>query len=989
MTRPYVELLHEVVAAHAAHRPEAPALVHGDRTVSYAELDRTAGALAAVLRGAGIGPGAVVPVLLPPSVPLVTTVLAVLKTGAAYAALDPSWPVDRLREVDALLPGQVAVTAPHLGADRAGRRIVVADDLTTLVDAGPPAPLVDPAGAPAMVFFTSGSTGAPKAVLSPHRATARLFQGPTFAAYGPDVVVPQIAPVPWDGFALEVWGPLVAGGTCVLVTERPLTPAGLRQVVARHGVNLAFLTTSLFHLVVEEDPGALAGLHTLLVGGERLSAPHAARALAARPDLRLVNGYGPAESAVFALTREVRPADAAGEVPLGVPVPHTGVAVLRDGRECAVDEVGELCVSGDGLAIGYLGDPALTAARFVTAEVGGLPRRVYRTGDLGRVDAAGVFHFHGRLDRQVKVRGHRVEPAGVERLAGALPGVRRAVVAPEWDGGSCVALVLAYLGGPGPEEVRSALAARLPAYSVPDRIVRLDRLPLTPNGKLDVPALLAAARPAPAPVAAVAGVGTAGVVAAELAGLGIDATDPTASLFALGGTSMTAVRLAARLGVRFDRPVPVSQLVRTPSVAGLAEWLDTAPAPPPVTGDGELTPMQQGFVLRNLDPAGDPENACPLAWDIAGSLDVDALRAALGDVHARHGYLSGRYVADERPRVEPAPGPPPFARGDLAAAMAEPFDLAAGLVWRAVLDPAGPDRWRLGVVVHHAALDGWAQHVLTRDLGLAYAARAGGRAPDFPDPAPSPDRVAALLAAAAAAADLPMQRRYWTGILRDLPPVTWPAAGVGGTPAADAGPAGTVVEVPVPAGTLARVAAAARADGTGLLGVLLAAVADGVFAVTGQDDLGFGVPVSLRGSAELQRPVGCLIDTVCVRVRRRADGSGRDAVRAAVTGALADADLPFADVLTAVRPRRTGRHPLYQVVVVVQDDPAADLELAGCRVRELPQRGNRFAMEELTVELLATPGRPAALRLSRDPARLSAAAFRALADRIPAALADR
>src|SRR5258708_20604926 len=376
------DLIHRAVRANAARCPQAPALVYAGGTVSYADLDRRSDDLATALAAAGIGPGAIVPVLLPPSALLPIVLLAVLKVGAAYAALDTAWSGTRMHRISNLLPGQVAVAGDNAGMDFAGQRVHVTDDgLATIDVARRPPRIIAADGEAAMVFFTWGSAGEPKAVVSPHRATSRLFTDCTFARFDHTTVMAQIAAVPWDAFALELWGPLVTGGTCALVTERPLTPGGLREIIVGHGVNTVFLTTSLFHLIVEEDLTAFAGLRTLGVGGEELSAAHPGRLLAAWPDLRLVNGYGPVESAVFALSHDVTTADLTGEIPLGRPVPRTQVRLMRTdaefGRPCAPGEIGELCISGDGLATGYLADAALTAAKFVPPMRDGQAVRLY------------------------------------------------------------------------------------------------------------------------------------------------------------------------------------------------------------------------------------------------------------------------------------------------------------------------------------------------------------------------------------------------------------------------------------------------------------------------------------------------------------------------------------------------------------------------------------------------------------------------------------
>jgi non-ribosomal peptide synthetase component F len=334
-----------------------------------------------------------------------------------------------------------------------------------------------------MVFFTSGTTGEPKGVLSPHRATTRLFRGGSFARFGPGRVMPVAAPVAWDAFALELWGMLTTGGTAVVFGEDMMVTEDLRELVAVDGVDTAWLPTTLFNFFVEEDISCFGGLRQLVIGGERLSPTHVRAFLDRHPSTTLVNGYGPVESCVFVTTRTVRPEDCdlPGGIPIGAPVPGSAVHLRQDSEQVPAGAVGEICVAGDGLAVGYLADPEATATAFITAVVDGVPTRLYRTGDLGIRAADGVLHFLGRADRQVKIFGHRVEPAELEVAATRIPGVRaaRAVPVPGPDGGyeHLALFYTADLGDPPPpRSVRRSLAASLPHYLVPPT-VRLGRVP--------------------------------------------------------------------------------------------------------------------------------------------------------------------------------------------------------------------------------------------------------------------------------------------------------------------------------------------------------------------------------------------------------------------------------------------------------------------------------------------------------------------------------
>ncbi|MER6723212.1 amino acid adenylation domain-containing protein [Streptomyces halstedii] len=496
-------LIHEAVAEQAAARPDAVALIDGDVRVDYRTLDAAAEAYAVELVRFGAGPGDLVPVLLPRSAQFAAAVLAVLKCGAGYAALDRRWPPDRIRGAVRALDAPVALTDgpvdAGLGVPEWMPPQTVLDEARAGAVPGSRERVRVPVGddAVAMVFFTSGTTGEPKGVLSPHRATTRLLRQGTFADFGPGRVMPLAAPVPWDAFSMELWGSLATGGTGVVVRKDMLFPDDLRDLVADAGVDTTWLTASLFNLFVEEDPDCFTGMRQVLTGGERLSPPHVREFLATHPGITLTNGYGPVESCVFVTTRTVGPEDCdlPGGVPIGVPVPGTGIRLLRGDEPVPDGASGEICVSGEGLATGYLARPEATAAAFVTVEVDGVPERLYRTGDLGVRDASGVLHFLGRTDRQIKIFGHRVEPAEIESAAARVPGVRaaRVVPVPGADGAyERLALFCTAPGdGPGPEIIRKTLGQSLPHYMVPASVRLVDAFPTTANGKLDQAALLA------------------------------------------------------------------------------------------------------------------------------------------------------------------------------------------------------------------------------------------------------------------------------------------------------------------------------------------------------------------------------------------------------------------------------------------------------------------------------------------------------------------
>ncbi|MFD6079097.1 AMP-binding protein [Streptomyces hydrogenans] len=1007
------DVLHEVVARRAAERPGATAVVHGARRLSYAELDATARAWAADLHARGVRPGDLVPVLLPRGADLITAILAVLRLGAAYALLDPAWPDRRLAEVIGRLDASLAVTTAA-GAHRAAP----AEAWTPPADppVGPVAPpAVEVTGAdPACVFFTSGTTGRPKGVLSPHRATARLVRPGTFAAFGTGTVVPLAAALPWDAFSLELWTALLSGGTSVVVDEPYLTGPALREAVDRTGADTVWLTAALFDLTVDEDPDAFTGLRRVMTGGERLSVPHVRRFLRRHPGIALINGYGPVESTVFATTHRVTEADCdvPGGIPVGRPVPGTGVHLVD----------GEICVSGDGLALGYLGEPELTAEKFPTLRIDGEDVRVYRTGDLGLLDEDGVLHYRGRADRQVKIRGHRVEPAEVERqIEALLPAVRGCRVVARRDGAGTVRALLAFCvpATPGDPLTGAAevLADALVPYHLPEAVVAVDALPRTANGKLDERALLAlappparppAGPPAPdGPPAAPDTPLTALVAEVFTTVLGAGPVPRDVPFAELGGSSLDAGRVCARLSAALGRPVPISALYAHPTAHGLAGWL--AGREPegtdagddgrdPVRDDGRvpLTPMQTGYLTDHLLTPEDRSAHCLLLFRIDGDLDLDALDAAVEAVHARHEVLRSAYLPSPEPVAVPGDHPAPVlevldpepgteeAVRVLRETLGEPLALTGGETWRTALVPLdgeGPaPAWVFACVVHHIAFDGWSESVLAADLATAYATARTGVRPVLP-PAPTAAAAARLRAARRAGADTGRALAERVAELTGVPPLVWPAPLTGPDPAA------TEVRrtgIPLAADAAERLDEAARRSGTTRYAVLLALYGQVLAAVTGQDDFAVGVPVAQRHDLALESAVGCHIDMACLRLRGEVLDGGPASVAAAgrILGrAFAAQDAPFHELVRALNPPRTGRPPLFQTLLVLQDNTPPTLPLDGLTTTLLRPPYLDLPLEAHT-ELWPLPDGGLLLTVSHRPAAVPDHTARELAKRL-------
>ncbi|MEV3893484.1 non-ribosomal peptide synthetase [Streptomyces anulatus] len=589
--------VHVLVEERAERCPDAVAVACGDASLTYRGLVREADALAARLRRAGAGPDQVVGVVAERSMRLVVALLAILKTGAAYAAFEPDLPARRLL-------GQLAEAGARTVLAEDGSAVSWGHDVTVLPlspadgehEAGPPVCVRVPPAAAAYIGFTSGSTGEPKAICVPHTAVARLVVEPDWAEFRPTDTFVHLAPMAFDASTLEVWAPLVNGGRLVIHPPGRLSVEALAATLVDEGVTVAWMTAGLFHRMVAQRPAAFAGLRHVLAGGDVVSAGQVRRLLGAHPHLLFTNGYGPTENTTFTTCWTSREPAAGDSVPLGRPISGTRALVLDPAlNPVPVGVPGELYAGGDGLARGYAGRPAATAERFVPDPFAVVPgARLYRTGDLVRRLADGTLEFLGRADRQLKVRGYRVEPGEIEAVLDRHEDVRQAVVVGQSDGVGGKRL-LAYVTAARPEDdnpaelgrrLREWLRGEVPGHLVPWAVLTLPELPLNRNGKVDRSALPAARRAPRTLVSEYTAprTPTEAAVAEEWADLlSVEPVGMDDDFFALGGHSLIAADLLTRLQERYSVELSARTLYLRPTVAELAEELreHQAPAPAP------------------------------------------------------------------------------------------------------------------------------------------------------------------------------------------------------------------------------------------------------------------------------------------------------------------------------------------------------------------------------------------------------------------------
>ncbi|MES5816918.1 amino acid adenylation domain-containing protein [Streptomyces sp. RG80] len=957
----------------AARCPGSTAVICGEARLDYAELEQRANRLARLLVAEGAGPERFVAVALPKSVDLVVALLAVVKAGAAYLPVEPGYPAGRIRTMCEEVRPDLVVTRTGLADVFAGigtgarvlldapgtRAALAAADSGPLTDADRRAPLT-PAH-PAFTIFTSGSTGRPKGVVVEHRSLAAYLAW-CHHAYGAAADRSLVhSPVAFDLTVTGIFATLTSGG-CVDLVELD----GGRTADSRSGApRPTFVKATPSHLhLLNELPSAFSPSRQLVLGGESLLGEVLDVWRARHPDVTVINEYGPTETTVGCMEYRIAPGDAvpSGVVAIGRPVWNTRMYILDAAlRPVAVGVTGEIYIAGALVTRGYHGRPGLTAGRFVADPFGPPGGRMYRSGDLARWRADGQMEFAGRADGQVKLRGHRIEPAEIEAVLDGHPDVRHTAVVVREDSRGERALVAYVVPGPAgltTRDLTDHVAALLPEYMVPSAVVLLPELPLTANGKLDRTRL-------PAPDAPVAPGGRAPRTAREeiLCGLfaevlGLAAVGPEDDFFALGGHSLLATRLVSRIRAATAAELPLRVVFETPTAAALATWLEGAEAGP--TALPEVARADSGasrparpplsyvqrrlWFLHGLEGPSATYNV-PFAVRLTGQLDADALEAALGDVVDRHEalrttfpdaagepYLRVHAPGRARPRLHRVTASEAGLPALLDEASRHRFDLVGEPPLRATLVRLDATSHVLLLVVHHIAMDGGSQPPLARDLSVAYAARRAGRTPAFP-PLPLQYADYALwqqrLTAGAAGDAMGRQRAYWCRALTELPellalPADRPR------PAAPSFRGGSV-PFALRAELCRELGALARAEGVTVFMIVQAALAALLTRLGAGTDIPLGTPVAGRGQAELESVIGPFINTLVLRTDTSGDptfGELLARVRETDLAAYAHQDVPFDQVVEAVNPARSlTHHPLFQVMLAFQNAGDGTLDL--------------------------------------------------------------
>lgn len=943
--------LPDLVRRRAALSPDAVAVVYEGREYTYREIDEESNRVVHWLIEQGVGTEDRVAVLLDKSPELVITGLGILKAGAVYLPVDPTYPEDRLTFI--------------LGD--ADAKLVLREPISSLADypVTEPAALIRPLGPQntAYLIYTSGSTGLPKGVPVSHAPIAEYFVwfGDEYKVDETDRLL-QVASPSFDVSMGEIFGTLICGARLVIPRPDGLRDIGyLTELLRREGITSMHFVPSLLGLFLSL-PGVKQWrtLRRVPIGGEALPGEIADK-FHATFDALLYNFYGPTETVVNCTSYPVQGAQGARVVPIGRPKINTQVYLLDDALQpVPVGVIGEIYIGGTHVAHGYHRRPGLTAERFV-ADPFTPGARLYRSGDLARRNADGDIEFVGRADEQVKIRGFRIELGEIAAAISVDPSVGQAVVLAvdlPGLGKSLVGYVTPADGGGTEtievERIRARVAAALPDYMTPAAYVVLDEIPITAHGKIDRVALpqpeIAAGAEYREPTTST----ERRIAALFSALLGHDRVGVDDSFFDLGGHSLVATKLVTAIRSDCGVEVGIRDIFELGTVALLAERVDQlrsgerAPSRPKLiaTAHDEPLPLSSSqlrswFAYRVDGPSW--VNNIPFAAKLSGPWDIDALIAAAGDVVARHEILRTSYVEiDGVPYqvVNPA-GELTVRReawdgthGDGETWLKERLDAERRYCFE--LDSEGPIRvavldtgaeHALSLVVHHIASDHWSAGVLFADVIAAYRARRAGEAPSW-----TPLRVQYADFAAWQGAFLGdtggqesavaiEQREYWTSQLGGL------AEDTGLRPDFPRQPVpsgeGESVDFRIDGATRAKLAELCRELGITEFMLLQTAVAVVLHKAGGGVDIPLGTPVAGRTEPELEQLIGFFVNILVLRNDLSGNPTLRDVLtraRETALAAYAHQDLPFDRVVDSVSPVRSlARNPLFQVVVHVRD----------------------------------------------------------------------
>lgn len=997
--------VHHVIEEQVARTPHSTAVIFQEQQLNYAELNQRANRLAYYLLNRGITPDSLVGIYLDRSLEMAIAILGVLKAGAAYLPLDPTYPTERIGYMAQNGGAQLILALSDNMASIASyaRDVIALDELEeTLGDFRSENPDIKlhPENL-AYVIYTSGSTGAPKGAMIPHRAlwNHMAWMMREFPLQPRDRVLHK-TPFSFDAAVWEYFAPLMSGATLVMAQ-----PGGHRDVgylihtILEQRVTVLQMTPSLLTLMAEHPEfERCASLRRLVSGGEALTTRLAQR-IREKLNVELVNFYGPAEATVDTLYYVVQGGEQRETIPIGRPVDQTQAYLLDDWLTPVPEgEIGELYLAGDSIGRGYLNRPDLTAVRFLPDPFSDSGMPMYRTGDLARRRSDGFIEYLGRVDFQVKVGGARIEIGEIEAVIQSVPGVQQAAVvlqSSSGDDGVISPRLIAYvtlkddflLSVP---ELKAYLKQFLPAFMIPSAIFQIENMPLNPSGKIDRKALERMTLPEQKPLS----IAYRTAVEEKLAHiwsqvLGVQEIQLEDDFFELGGHSLAVIQILARILDEFQVELTIDQFFTNPTLSGMTNMIDDAlvsiaaqnqmrdssgQMSIPRAQRGQPLPVsyaqEQVWFIHNLAPDNLAYNYQILVH-LQGELDCVALERTLSEIVRRHEIYRTTFQAiDGEPKqmIHP-PWQVKVPIYDLSGLtkeavevemerllaewFAEPFDISRLPLTRWRLIRMGANEHYLVHMEHHLVHDGWSFGVLMKEIRAIYPTLASGGQPQLPElPAQFAD-YAVWQRQTMQGATLAKLLTYWKKRLEGSPAVL-------NLPMAQPRPRlksyrGSSIQIDLPPELYAKAKNFARIHRATTFMTLLTVFKTLIYRYTGQTDILIASGFANRQRRELESMIGMIVNTVMLRTDLSGDPSfiqALERVRETVLEAASYQDLPFEKLVEVLQPKRDlSYNPIYQVVFSFHDSPIPELDLPKLH-GSLVYRQNQSAKFDLNVVVI-------------------------------------
>ncbi|WP_232832495.1 non-ribosomal peptide synthetase [Photorhabdus sp. CRCIA-P01] len=992
------QCIHERIEAFAEQTPDAIALIFGDQQLTYAQLNARANQLAHQLRAQGVSTGGRVAVLLQRGIDMVTTLLAVMKAGAAYVPVDPSFPADRVRYMLNDAEPQCIISNRIISNRECASRLVGFAELTCLLDhidlsqsptTNIPKQLIGlAASAPAYVIYTSGSTGNPKGVMVSHSAVNNFLisMQDNLQCMAQDNVL-AITTISFDIAVLELYLPWLSGATCVVAAQQDVTdPARLVALLEQHNISLLQATPTTWNMLLESGWQGRSSLK-MISGGEAL--PLATATALLSKGNALWNMYGPTETTVWSTIAKLDAQLLEQQlVTIGLPLNNTTIYLLDEQlKPVPFGAVGELYIGGDGLAEGYFKREDLTAERFINLTFSdGLTARVYKTGDLARYTIEGSLVYLGRNDYQVKLRGHRIELGEIEQVINLFPQITRSVVVALND-----QQTQQYLAGYLVAEqqididaLRQHLEQKLPTYMLPRAIIQLETLPLTLNNKIDRKAL---PTPQDSDIAVKASTPPINEKEEILAAiwcemLGVEQIGRDDNFFMVGGHSLIATKVITKINEQFQCSLQVRDIFEAATVALLAERVpyevsDKHYQTIPIL-ERKTNLLPQSYAQQRIwfiEQFGGDSTAYNMvsAYTVSGKFELAAANLALKTIIDRHEVLRTVYHSDENGTwqvIKPEwsfeiaqsdisdigkAGQEAWIEQAIQHEMTYRFDLAQDVMVRCHYISTSTEQGVLLFNMHHIASDGWSMGVLVKELVSLYQAYRQGRTNPLPALEIQYADYAVWQHSAEGESQLAAGLEYWRQQLSDLPPVH-------GLPLDYGRPAnqtshGRSYEFSLDNEVSKGLQQLALTQRCTLFMVLHAAFTVLLSRYGGQRDIVVGTPIANRLQTSLTPLIGCFVNTLVLRSECELEQSFIDylrSVREVNLAAQRHQNVPFELLVEQLQPERsTSYSPLFQIMFSMNTNDSVELQLEGVSLWPRPEQ-TRNAMYELTLDASQT-----------------------------------